>query len=93
VGGGYYNVINRGSGKCLDVNAVSTADGANIQQWTCTGGGNQHWQPVAVGSYYELKAQHSGKALDVVGNGTGDGVNIDQWTWNSGNNQQWTIVP
>jgi hypothetical protein len=75
------------------VNGVSTADGANVQQWTCGSGTNQRWQPIVVGSYYELKAQHSGKVLDVVGNGTADGVNIDQWTWNSGNNQQWQIIP
>ena len=35
VGSGYYNVINRNSGKCLDVNGVSTADGAN--SWRAKG--------------------------------------------------------
>jgi len=94
VGGGYYNVINRNSGKCLDVNGVSTADGANVQQWTCGSGTNQRWSLTSLsGGYYRLTAQHSGKVLDVVGNGTADGVNIDQWTSNNGNNQQWQIVP
>jgi hypothetical protein len=28
---------------CLDVNGVSTADGANVQIWTYGGGNNQQW--------------------------------------------------
>ncbi|MFM9444340.1 RICIN domain-containing protein [Streptomyces acidiscabies] len=33
-----YTLVNRDSGKCLDLNGSSSADGANVQQWTCTGG-------------------------------------------------------
>ena len=43
-------LINRYSGKALDVAKVSTADGANVQQWNYGGGDNQQWQLVAVGS-------------------------------------------
>jgi hypothetical protein len=35
--GGTYHFVNRNSGKCLDVPAASTADGARIQQYTCNG--------------------------------------------------------
>lgn len=38
LGGGNYKFIARNSGKCLDVRDVSTANGARLQQWTCTGG-------------------------------------------------------
>jgi glucosylceramidase len=38
LGGGNYRFVARNSGKCLDVRDVSTADGAPLQQWTCTGG-------------------------------------------------------
>ncbi|MFJ7181572.1 RICIN domain-containing protein [Streptomyces massasporeus] len=31
----------RHSGKCLDVTDLSTADGARLQQWTCTHGSAQ----------------------------------------------------
>lgn len=36
------------TGKCLDVEGVSTANGARLQQWDCLFGGNQQWslQPV-----------------------------------------------
>jgi glucosylceramidase len=38
LGGGLYRFVARNSGKCLDVRDVSTANGARLQQWTCTGG-------------------------------------------------------
>jgi glucosylceramidase len=38
LGNGTYRFVARNSGKCLDVRDVSTADGAQLQQWTCTGG-------------------------------------------------------
>ncbi|HLU74105.1 MAG TPA: RICIN domain-containing protein, partial [Nonomuraea sp.] len=31
------------SGKCLDVAGFGTGDGADIQQYACTGGTNQQW--------------------------------------------------
>jgi glucosylceramidase len=37
-GNGAYGFTARHSGKCLDVRDVSTADGARLQQWTCTAG-------------------------------------------------------
>jgi hypothetical protein len=82
---------NQYSGKCLDVASASTADGANIIQYTCQSGAtNQQWRMQAGGSYFQLVARHSGKCLDVLGAGTGDGVDIDQYTCNSGTNQQWS---
>ncbi len=48
LGGGYYKIINVNSGKSLDVQDVSTANGANIQVWDYTGGNNQQWQFVQV---------------------------------------------
>jgi arabinan endo-1,5-alpha-L-arabinosidase len=34
-GSGRYRIINRNSEKCLDIAGVSTADGANVNQWQC----------------------------------------------------------
>ncbi|MBM2616017.1 RICIN domain-containing protein [Actinoplanes sp. LDG1-06] len=36
-GGGYYHLVNRNSGKCLDVPAASTADSIQLVQYTCNG--------------------------------------------------------
>jgi arabinan endo-1,5-alpha-L-arabinosidase len=43
VGSGYFNVTNRLSGMVLDVQAKSTADNAQIIQYTSNGGSNQKW--------------------------------------------------
>ena len=40
---GYYRIINRRSGKALDVSGRSTADNANVLQWNYNGANNQLW--------------------------------------------------
>ncbi|XYH93542.1 RICIN domain-containing protein [Sorangium sp. So ce1128] len=86
----YYTLGARHSGKCLDVNGASTADGAAVQQWTCNGGSNQQWQLQSAGSgYYRVVARHSGKCLDVVRSSTADGAAVQQYACNGGSNQQW----
>lgn len=44
LGGGLYRFVARNSGKCLDVRDVSIANGARLQQWTCTGGPAQSFR-------------------------------------------------
>jgi O-glycosyl hydrolase len=44
LGGGFYKIINVNSGKSLDVEGVSTSNGASVQTWTYNGGNNQQWQ-------------------------------------------------
>jgi endo-1,4-beta-xylanase len=91
--GTYNRIVSRNSGKCVDVTGASTADGANVDQWTCNGGTNQQWQFVDVGGgYYKLVSAKSGKCLDVYNNSTADGANVDQWTCNGGANQKWQWV-
>jgi len=70
--------------------SASTADGAELIQYTCGTGTNQQWQWVATGSYFQLRARHSGKCLDVVNANTADGADIQQFACGSGTNQQWT---
>jgi hypothetical protein len=41
LGNGTYKLVARHSAKCLDVNGASTADGVQMQQWTCNGTGAQ----------------------------------------------------
>ncbi len=88
---GTYNIINRNSGKYLDVEDLGTSDGTNVQQWTSTGGTNQQWEITDVGDgYYRLSPAHAtSKALDVEGISTDDGANVHIWEYLSGANQQW----
>ncbi|MFE1029676.1 RICIN domain-containing protein [Streptomyces sp. NPDC058818] len=44
VGGGYYRITARHSGKCLDIRYGSTTVGAQAIQYTCKESANQQWQ-------------------------------------------------
>ncbi|MDR6592444.1 glucose/arabinose dehydrogenase [Saccharothrix longispora] len=60
-----YVLVNRNSGKVLDVYGRATNDGARISQYTRNDGAWQQWQFVdSGGGYYRLKSRHSGKVLD-----------------------------
>jgi alpha-L-fucosidase 2 len=48
-GSGQISLVNRLSGRALDVWEASTADGARISQWDSHGGANQRFQLVQVG--------------------------------------------
>ncbi|KGM02823.1 RICIN domain-containing protein [Cellulomonas cellasea] len=88
----WYTLVNRNSGKAIDVYNLSTADGARITQWSRNGGTQQQWQFVSSGNgYYKLKSRLSGKVLDVTGRSTADGAAIQQWSDNNGANQQFSI--
>ncbi|SDE49436.1 RICIN domain-containing protein [Glycomyces harbinensis] len=91
-GGQVADVVNRNSGKCLDVVNGSTANGAEIIQYDCHGGTNQQWQLTATGGgYYRIASQSSGKCLDVDGASTANNARVIQWTCGSGTNQQWQL--
>jgi beta-xylosidase len=89
----WYVLLNRTSGKALDVSGVSTADGAPLHQWTRTNAENQQFQFLDSGDgYYRIKARHSGKVLDVSGGSTADGAAIHQWADHGGVNQQFRLA-
>ncbi|SNY74033.1 family 43 glycosylhydrolase [Paractinoplanes atraurantiacus] len=88
----WYVLVNRNSGKALDVYNLATNDGARITQWTRNDGNQQQWQFVdSGGGNYRLKSRLSGKVLDVSGNSTADGAAIVQWTDNNAGNQQFSV--
>jgi hypothetical protein len=89
----WYTLVNRNSGKALDICGASTADGACVQQYTRSGGTNQQFQFVSSGSgYYRVKARHSGKVLDDYNFSTADSAAVVQWTDNNTTNQQWSLA-
>ncbi|MFJ6617065.1 RICIN domain-containing protein [Kitasatospora sp. NPDC091335] len=75
-GGSYELDFSGNRDMCLDANAASTAPGTRIQQWRCTGGGNQHWvfKPAGNGRYRiadsqdQTKVLATGGTLDAKGN-------------------------
>ncbi|MFI9592600.1 non-reducing end alpha-L-arabinofuranosidase family hydrolase [Nonomuraea sp. NPDC052265] len=89
----WYVLVNRNSGKALDVYNLSTADGGRITQWTRNNQNQQQWQFVdSGGGYYRIKSRHSGKVLDVYNFSTANGGAIVQWADLNGNNQQWRLT-
>jgi hypothetical protein len=89
----WYVLVNRNSGKALDVSNTSTADGAVIHQWSRHDGANQQWQFVDSGNgYYRLKSKNSGKVLEIGNWSTADGARVQQWTDLNGTNQQFRLA-
>lgn len=87
---GYVTLKNQNSGMLADVYQASTADGAQVVQWTGNGGTNQQWQlKAAGGGLYNIVNRNSGKYLDDNGASFGHGSSIVQWTANGGSNQLW----
>ncbi|KOV82500.1 carbohydrate-binding protein [Nocardia sp. NRRL S-836] len=88
-GGGQQSgtIVGGQSGRCIDINGASTANGAQAQLWDCHGGTNQRFTLT------------SGKQLQVYGNkclaasngGTGNGTAVVIWDCNGQTSQQWNV--
>ena len=90
----YYGLIDRGSGRCLDVTGASTVSGAAAVQWEFTHAPSQQWRfvPVRAGSdYYRIEARHSGQCLTV--DKAGDNTALVQRPFQGSAQQQWRLVP
>ncbi|MFI2780540.1 PQQ-dependent sugar dehydrogenase [Streptomyces sp. ALB3] len=72
-------------GKCVDVANGASADGTQIQLWTCNQSAAQRW---TVGTDSTLRAL--GKCLDISGGGTADGTKIQLYGCNNTAAQKWT---
>lgn len=92
VTGAVYKIIGKQSGKSVDVTDVSINNGANIQQWSYSGNGNQQWKAESIGDgYWKLTNSNSGKCLEVGGYSNEDGGNVQQWDYANHAYQQWKI--
>ncbi|MBK8972504.1 MAG: RICIN domain-containing protein [Hahellaceae bacterium] len=81
------------SGRCLDVANWSTANGANILQWSCHGGANQQFKLENQGGAVYLRVRQSNKCVDVSGVSTSNGANIHQWECIGQDNAKWVVKP
>ncbi|MEU7469548.1 lectin [Streptomyces sp. NPDC044984] len=75
-------------GKCLDVDNAGTADGTEVQIWTCNTSAAQRWTVAGDGTLRAL-----GKCLDVSGGGSADGTRVQLWTCNGTGAQRWAAQP
>ncbi|WP_418274891.1 pectate lyase [Isoptericola jiangsuensis] len=90
--GAWYVLVNRQSGKAMEVANWSTADGEIVQQWDRNDGAWQQWRFVDAGDgFYRLINKNSGKALDLWGWSTADGGEFRQFQDLNGANQQFKL--
>ncbi|MEU6557274.1 ricin-type beta-trefoil lectin domain protein [Streptomyces sp. NPDC046915] len=85
---GNQEIVGQQSGRCLDINNSTTANGTQAQLWDCNGGSNQRW------------TYSAGKQVVVYGNkclGTsgqaGGGTPVAIWDCGGQADQQWNINP
>ena len=89
---GDVRIVNRGSGKVMDVQSPNRDDLAVVGQWTSNGQPWQRWQVAdAGGGYVTVRSVNSGKCLDVSGASGADGARLIQYTCHGGANQQFTF--
>jgi len=85
-------IVNRASGKGLDVQDRSTRDAANVQQWDFGRNPNQLWDVIDQGNgQFSIISQGSGRALDVANRDASDGANVQQFRFHNGDNQLWRL--
>jgi pectate lyase C len=90
--GATYTLKGVHSGRCLDVQSGSTADGANVQLWDCNGATAQQFKFEAKGDgYFQVRNIASNKCLDVWGRSTADAAEISQYTCGGGDNQSFKV--
>ncbi len=70
--------------KCVDVNAANTANGTQIQLYTCNGSTAQSW---TVGTDGTIRAL--GKCMDVAAAGTANGTKVQLYDCNGTGAQVW----
>lgn len=93
---GRYIIVNRNSGKVLEVPGASTANGVNLDQNAYAGALNQQWDvnplPDNFGgdtSYFTIRAAHDGVTADDSGWSYANGNPIIQWNGGTNTVEQW----
>ncbi|EOD65744.1 PQQ-dependent sugar dehydrogenase [Amycolatopsis vancoresmycina] len=89
--GASYVLVNRNSGKALDIDGSATAAGARITQRTRDDRSSQQWQFAdAGGGYYRIKSKHSTMVLTFPS--TADGTGLVQRTDTGRPGQQFRLA-
>jgi hypothetical protein len=93
VGRGEFAIVNRRSGKVLDVPDNRIYDnGVNIQQYRWNSRANQRWRLENAGSgWFRIVNSASGKCLDVDSQSRDNGATINQWDCGNQESQRWRL--
>ena len=92
VDGKYHKIVNKQTGKALDVIAMGTVNGANLHQWEFVDSDSQMWFFEDKADGVAIKSALSAKCIDVVGmNAEQAGARLQIWVDVDGENQTWLI--
>lgn len=85
-----YRIINKKSGKAVDVYGAGTTNNSNIIQLSYYGNANQQWRFCSLGSgYFKVMSRNSGKYLAC--HTTSNNSNIYQYDYYSGGYKDWKV--
>ena len=93
--GNVYEIINKKSGKALNVRDGSKSENAPLIQWNARSKGeNQRWSLEKNGDSFSLIAQHSGMAIGILNRSKEPGIQVVQLrTRKNAKNQLFDLVP
>jgi hypothetical protein len=85
-----YRIVNKLSGKSLDVYGASNCNDTRVVQWANHTGANQQWQFTAVtGGYFKIGSRNSNKVLAC--HQTANGSTVYQYDYYAGGFKDWKI--
>nr|WP_277426244.1 RICIN domain-containing protein [Streptomyces sp. ADI92-24] len=90
-----FQLVNRQSGRAMDIPNASTAAGTGAVQYTPSSAANQQFRFTPVGGgVYEIYTTHATTplALGISGGGSADGAKLIQWQSLHDTNMQWKIT-
>lgn len=90
----FYNIIGVQSEKCIDINNLSTAEGAQAWIWSYIGAHNQQYifVPTTDDGYYKIISLNSNKCLAIDASAPGNSSNLIQLTDDDGDHLKWKMV-
>lgn len=92
IDGKYHKIINKKTGKALDIISMGVVNGANLHQWEFVDGDSQMWFFEEKEGGVAIKSALSAKCIDVVGmNAEIDGARLQIWVDVNGENQTWVV--
>jgi RHS repeat-associated protein len=86
-----YTFIGGQGGQCLNIAGASTANGALLETWDCTGQWNQVFRYRS--GDQTMRNPQTGKCVNIVGATTASGARIEMWDCTGGWNQVWQRQP
>lgn len=87
-----FRIVNRNSGKLLEITSALLNDGATAGQWGDTSNPTQIWNFHAITGSTQLFNDNSGKLLEIPGAQTGSNVQAGQWGPTGNACQNWNLT-